>query len=100
MYSASVENDVLGSQVVTLAVVATFKMRGAGVGGTAVGGAAVGLGGVAVGGADVGGTAVGAVVVGAGVAAGPHAAVSMTTRISAYNNLGFISSSLPLPRVC
>jgi len=38
MYSASVENDALGSQVVTLAVKATFRMRGAGVGGTAVGG--------------------------------------------------------------
>jgi hypothetical protein len=103
MYDASVENDAAGSHVVTLPVAATFKIRGAGVGGTAVGGTAVGLavGGTVVGGADVGGAATGAVVAGAGVAAGPHAAISMTTMVSADNNLKcFISSSLPLPQVC
>jgi len=90
MYAASVENDALGSHVVTLAVEATLRMRGAGVGGTAVGGTAVG-GGVA----GLGGAAVGAAVGGAGVAAGAHAAISMTKMVNTDSSLRYFISPSP-----
>jgi hypothetical protein len=93
-YAASVENDAAGSHVVTLAVAATLRMRGAGVGGTSVGGTAIGLGGAEVGGTDVGGEATG------GVAAGPHAATSTTRIVNADSSFRyFISPSLFSPGV-
>jgi hypothetical protein len=93
MYAASVENDALGSHVVTLAVEATFKMRGAGVGGTGVGGTAVG-GVVGLGGAGVG-AVVGAVVGGTGVAGGVHAATSMTKMVNTDSSLRYLISPSP-----
>jgi hypothetical protein len=89
MYAASVENDALGSHVVTLAVEATFKMRGAGVGGTGVGGTAVG--GVV----GLGGAGVGAVVGGTGVAGGVHAATSMTKMVNTDSSLRYLISPSP-----